>query len=185
MLKISPRPRLIAGLVLSPLVLGGCVSQSAYDQLQAENRQLQSQNQQLRQQVAARQEQVSRLQGAIAYTVNTDLLFNPGSWQMTKRGENIIADFAKKLAAEQQSKLVVNGYTDDKPIGPELKRQGIASNQELSQKRAEEVMRYMISQGVNPDMIQARGYGDANPIAPNDTPQGRAKNRRVEVTTAS
>lgn len=185
MMKISPRPGLIAALVMSPLLLSGCVSQSAYDQLQAQNQQLQSQNQQLRQQIASRQQQVSRLQGAIAYTVNSDLLFKPGSWQMTTQGEDLIGKFAKKLAAEQQSKMVVNGYTDNQPIGPELKRQGITSNQELSQKRAEAVMQYMISQGVNPDMIEARGYGDANPIAPNNTAQGRAKNRRVEVAAAS
>jgi len=140
--------------------------------------------QQLQQKVAAQQEHIARLQGSIAYTVNSDLLFKPGSWQMTKEGENVIAGLSKKLAANQQNKLVVNGYTDGTPIGPELQRQGITTNQDLSQKRAEAVMQHMISQGVKKDMIEAKGWGDANPVAPNDTQEGRAMNRRVEVTVS-
>ncbi|ALJ39402.1 MULTISPECIES: OmpA family protein [Azospirillum] len=185
MLKVPLWSGLTTALALSSLMLSGCVSQSAYDQLRSQNQQLQSQNQQLQQQVATQQNHIVRLQGAIAYTVNSDLLFRPGSWQMTKRGEEIIAGYAKRLAATQQNKLLVNGYTDDAPIGPALQRQGITTNQELSQKRAEAVMQYLISQGVNPDMIAAKGYGDANPVASNETVQGRARNRRVEITVAS
>ena len=62
--------------------------------------------------------------------------------------------------------------------------QGITSNLVLSQKRAENVMQFMISQGVNPNLVSARGFGDADPIASNDTPAGRAQNRRVELTLA-
>jgi chemotaxis protein MotB len=91
---------------------------------------------------------------------------------------------APKLAPYQQNKLVVNGYTDNAPIEPALKREGVTSNEVLSQKRAEAVMQYLISQGVKPDMISARGFGEAKPIAANNTAQGRAQNRRVEVTLA-
>ncbi|MCW2243126.1 OmpA family protein [Azospirillum canadense] len=185
MLTISPQSGPTSALALSTLLLSGCVSQSAYDQVRSQNQQLQSQNQQLQQQVSAQQDHIARLQGAIAYTVNSDLLFRPGSWQMTTRGEELIAGYAKRLVANQQNKLVVNGYTDNAPIGPALQRQGITTNQELSQKRAEAVMQYLISQGVSPDMIAAKGYGDANPVASNDTAQGRARNRRVEITVAS
>jgi chemotaxis protein MotB len=45
-------------------------------------------------------------------------------------------------------------------------------------------MQYLISQGVKPDLIAARGFGEADPIAPNNTAKGRAKNRRVELTLA-
>ena len=84
--------RLIVVSLLSTTFLTGCVVwQSDYDKLQA-------QNQQLQQQLAADQQQISRLQGAIKYTVNSDLLFAPGSWQMRPQGQKIIADFAKKLA---------------------------------------------------------------------------------------
>jgi len=103
---------------------------------------------------------------------------------MSAAGKRIIARLAQKLASTQQNKLVVNGYTDNTPVGPGLQRQGITSNDILSQKRAEDVMQYMISQGVKSDLISAHGYGDADPVASNDTPKGRAQNRRVEITLA-
>ena len=144
-------------------------------------RQTSEQNQQLQSQVAADQQQISRLQGAIKYTVNSDLLFAPGSWQMRPQGQKIIANFAKKLAPTQQNHLMVSGYTDNAPIGPAL-AQGVTSNQELSQKRADAVKQYLVSQGVKPDLVASQGFGDANPAASNDTPQGRAQNRRVELS---
>jgi chemotaxis protein MotB len=163
-------------LLMSTSMLGGCVVwKSDYDKLQAENSQLQ-------QQVSADKEQINRLIGAIKYTVDSDLLFAPGSWQMSSQGQEIIARLASKLAPTQQHKLLVAGYTDNAPIGPQLKRQGVTSNEILSQKRADAVMQYLISQGVRPDLVTARGYGEADPVASNATAQGRAKNRRVELS---
>jgi chemotaxis protein MotB len=77
---------------------------------------------------------------------------------------------------------MVSGYTDNAPIGEALRREGVASNQELSQKRAESVMQYLVSQGVKPDLVSSQGFGDASPVASNDTTQGRAQNRRVELS---
>jgi chemotaxis protein MotB len=174
----SAKLRLMVASLLSTTVLTGCVVwKSDYDKLQAQNQQLQAQ-------LTTSQQQVSRLQGAIKYTVNSDLLFAPGSWKMSVQGQQIIADFAKKLAPTQQNRLIVSGYTDNAPIGPALRREGVTSNQELSQKRADAVMQYLISQGVKPDLVSAKGFGDAEPIAPNTTAQGRAQNRRVELSLA-
>jgi chemotaxis protein MotB len=167
---------------IAPVLLSACVSQSAYDQLQAQNQQLQQQNSALQAQVAADKAQICRLQGAIQYTVNSDLLFPSGGWQMSDRGKQIIANMAAKLAPAQQNKVLVSGYTDNQPVGPALARQGITSNQDLSQKRADDVMQFLISQGVKPDLISAQGFGDANPVASNGTPQGRAQNRRVVLS---
>lgn len=67
-------------------------------------------------------------------------------------------------------------------IGGHTDNQGsVAHNQELSENRAQSVMNYLIEQGVSPDRITAKGYGQDHPIADNDTPEGRAKNRRTEV----
>lgn len=176
-MRNATRSRLIVGTLLSSVVLAGCVSRSDYDELQAKNQQLQ-------QQVDAQAAQIRRLQGAIKYTVNSDLLFPSGGWQMSTQGQQIIARLAQKLAPTQENKLVVSGYTDNQPIGPALQRQGITSNQVLSQKRAENVMQFLVSQGVKPDLVSAQGFGDSNPVASNDTAQGRAQNRRVEITIA-
>jgi chemotaxis protein MotB len=175
-------------IVLAPLLgtvlLSGCVWKSDYDNVVSQNQQLQQQNSANDQQIAADKAQISRLQGAIKYTVNSDQLFAPGSWQMNAQGKQIIAKMASQLAPTQQNKILVTGYTDNAPIGPELQSQGIASNQVLSQKRSDAVMQYLISQGLNPNLVTARGLGDADPVASNDTAQGRAKNRRVELTLA-
>jgi len=208
--KSARRPVALLGLGLT--ALAGCVSQSDYDALVTENRRQQQQiasdtaekqrlQQQLsdaRRQIAMGQEQIAsnqrtiadnqgqiqRLIGAIRYTVNSDLLFPPGSWEMSPAGQEVIAKMASQLAVGQRLKLVVNGFTDNSPIGPELRRKGIATNQELSQKRAENVMEFMIAQGVRPELVTAQGFGEDGAIAPNDTPQGRAQNRRVEITVA-
>jgi chemotaxis protein MotB len=170
--------------LLSTAVLTGCVWKSDYDALQAQNQQLQAQNQQLQGQLAASQQQNSRLIGAIKYVANSDLLFQSGSWQMRPQGQQIIAGFAQKLAPTQQHHLLVNGYTDNAPVGPALRRRGVTSNEELSQKRADAVMQFLISQGVDPTLVSAHGYGEANPVASNDTAAGRAQNRRVELSLA-
>jgi chemotaxis protein MotB len=169
--------RLLMVSLLSTTVLTGCVWKSDYDALQTQNQQLQAQ-------ITASQQQVSRLVGAIKYVANSDLLFASGSWQMRPQGQQIIAGFAQKLAPTQQHHLLVSGYTDNAPIGPELRRQGVTSNQALSQKRAEAVMQFIISQGVDSALVSARGYGEADPVASNDTPAGRAQNRRVELSLA-
>lgn len=179
----------MAGSVLSALALMGCVSQGKYDDLQSQYQQSQQQNQQLQQQnqamsaqIAAEKTQVGRLQGAIKYTVNSDLLFSSGGWEMRASGKQVIARLASKLAPTQQNKILVNGYTDNAPIGPALQAQGITTNIELSQKRADTVMAYLISQGLNANLVEAHGYGDAHPVASNSTAKGRSANRRVELT---
>src|SRR6516165_5427624 len=103
--------------LMASVLLTACVSQSAYDQLQAQYQQLQEQNAALTAQVANDKAQICRLQGAIRYTVNSDLLFPPGGWEMSNRGKEIITNMAAKLAPTQQNKILVSGYTDNAPVG--------------------------------------------------------------------
>ncbi len=179
----TAKHRLIIVSLLSTTLLTGCVVwKSDYDALQAKNQQLQQQVTTQSTEIAADKETISRLQGAIKYTVDSDLLFAPGGWQMSASGKQVIAKMATKLAPGQQNKLLVAGYTDNAPVGPELQRQGITSNQVLSQKRAEDVMQFLISQGVKPNLVSVQGYGETSPVASNVTAKGRAKNRRVELS---
>jgi chemotaxis protein MotB len=163
------------------LLLAGCVSEQKYDALQSRYDQL---NQTMSSEIASNQMQIARLQGAIRVTVNGELLFPSGGWQMPATAQQTIAKMAPILAPMQETTIVVNGYTDNTPIGPELMREGVTSNLILSQKRADNVMQFMISQGVKPNLVTAQGFGDADPVAPNDTAAGRAQNRRVELTLA-
>src|SRR5271156_7157927 len=93
--------------LMAPVLLSACVSQSTYDQLHAQYQQVQQQNSALSAQVAADKTQICRLQGAIKYTVNSDLLFPSGSWEMREQGKQIIANMASKLAPLQQNKIEV------------------------------------------------------------------------------
>jgi chemotaxis protein MotB len=163
------------------LVLTGCVTQRKYDALEARYQQL---NRTMSSEIAANQMQITRLQDAIKVTVNSELLFPSGEWEMPAQAQQTIAKITPILAPMQQTRIVVNGYTDNVPIGPGLTRQGISSNQVLSQKRADNVMQFMIAQGVKPSLVSARGFGEADPVASNDTPEGRTQNRRVELTVA-
>jgi outer membrane protein OmpA-like peptidoglycan-associated protein len=182
MRRKTSTPGIVLLSVLLPLALSACVSRSDYDALQTQNQQLQTQNQQLQQQLSQSTAHVGRLQNAIKYTVNSDLLFQPGGWQMSEGGKTIIARLAQKLAPTQQQKLYVGGYTDSTPIGAALREKGVTSNQQLSEMRANAVRDFLISQGVKPDMVAASGYGTANPVASNATSRGRAQNRRVELS---
>ncbi|HXA22893.1 MAG TPA: OmpA family protein, partial [Acetobacteraceae bacterium] len=135
--------------------------------------------------VGAKNVQISRLQNAIKVSVNSELLFPSGGWEMPAQAKETIAKMAAILAPHQTTKINVNGYTDTTPIGPGLMKEGVTSNLILSQKRADSVSQYMIAQGVNPALITSRGFGDADPVASNDTPAGKAQNRRVELTLAT
>ena len=146
-----------AGALLLSGLLTACVTRSAYDQL----------NQQLSAEIAQGQVHVTRLQGAIKVTVNSELLFPSGGWQMPPQAAKTIAEMAPVLAPMQSVHILVTGYTDNVPIGPELMQQGLTSNQDLSMRRAQTVVQYLTSQGVNPNLL---------------TVQGRAQNRRVELT---
>jgi chemotaxis protein MotB len=163
------------------ILLAGCVSQQKYDALQQRYDAL---NQTMSSEVASKQMHIERLQNAIKVTVNDQLLFPSGDWQMPVQAQQTIGKMVPILAPMQQTKIMVNGYTDNVPIGPGLMRQGITSNLILSQKRADNVMNFMVSQGVNSALVSAQGFGDADPVASNDTADGRAQNRRVELTLA-
>jgi chemotaxis protein MotB len=169
----------MACIAAAVLLLSGCVSQQKYNALDQEYQQLQ---QQMTTEVGNQQMQITRLQNAVKISVNGQLLFPSGGWQMSDQAQQSIAKIAAILAPHQTTKINVNGYTDNTPIGPVLMRQGVTSNLILSQKRADNVMQYMISQGVKPYLVSAQGFGDAYPVASNDTEAGRAQNRRVELT---
>ncbi|MGH8174466.1 MAG: OmpA family protein [Rhodanobacteraceae bacterium] len=176
-------------VVAAALLIAGCVTQKTYDASQEKNAELEQQYQQLNQamgaEVGARDMQISRMQNAIKVSVNSELLFPSGGWEMSEQAKSTIGKIAAILAPHQTSTINVNGYTDSTPIGPGLKKEGITTNLILSQKRADNVMQYMISQGVKQNLVAAHGFGEADPVASNDTAEGRAQNRRVELTIAA
>jgi len=159
---------------LTALMLAACVSQSAYEKQGAEL-------QQARAQAAAEQSQLTRMQQEQKWVVAGDMLFPEGGYQLSASGKQALNQYVPKLQNLQNAKVVVYGYTDNLPVGPVLQRSGIANNIDLSSRRADNVVAYLESQGVNPSVISAKGFGDTHPVASNDAPDGRAKNRRIEI----
>jgi chemotaxis protein MotB len=123
---------------------------------------------------------VSQPDDAIIVTSNADYMFPSGGWQIPSDSP-VLNKIAPVLSNLQNTKIVVRGYTDNAPVGPQLQRMGIANNLDLSSKRAASVVDYLASHGVNPGLLSAEGMGDSNPVVSNDTPQGRARNRRVDI----
>ena len=166
---------LIAGAVASLVLLNGCVTETKYNALEQEYQQLQSA-------FSADQAQIVLLEGKLKVTMVDQVLFPEGGFRLNSQAKTVLGKLVPTLSGLQQTKIIVDGYTDNVPIGPGLKREGISSNLELSSRRADVVVEYLVNQGVNQNLISAQGFGESNPVASNDTPEGRSQNRRIEVT---
>ena len=115
-------------------------------------------------------------------TMATDLAFPSGGYTLTKAGKAKLNSLLPVLSGlGPNDKIVVYGYTDNRPVGKALQKRGIIDNLDLSSRRADAVVRYLTSKGVNPSVISSKGRGDTHPAASNDTPAGRSQNRRIEV----
>ena len=123
---------------------------------------------------------VTQQEGSIIVTSSADYMFPSGGWQIASDSP-VLNKIAPILSQLRNTKIVVRGYTDDTPIGPQLRGMGISSNQDLSVRRAQSVADYLAAHGVNPSLISSQGFGETNPVVSNDTPQGKARNRRVDI----
>ncbi len=104
--------------------------------------------------------------------IKKKILFELGKSRLLPASFPILDEVAKILIDNPDLKVRIEGHTDS--TGSR------AYNLRLSQKRAEAVREYLIKKGISPDRLVAVGYGPDRPIAPNNTPEGRARNRRVE-----
>ncbi len=98
--------------------------------------------------------------------------FAVNSAVITPESESTLQKALRTLKAHPDITVEIRGYTDN--TGSRK------YNLKLSQRRAESVRNWLVNHGVNPDKVSAVGYGPDNPIAPNNTPEGRLKNRRIE-----
>jgi len=112
----------------------------------------------------------------IRLVLNTPVLFDSGSAKLKPQTKVILDKIAKTLSMTNE-KIIVEGHTDNIPI----KSRKFHSNWELSARRAVNVINYFISRGISANRFIAAGYGEYFPRASNTTPQGRAKNRRIEI----
>jgi len=168
--SMTKRTAAAAAIPLVASLLSACVSQQQYDTIVAENNQLKA--------------QIAGAQAQQKFVEAGDLLFPEGGFRLSPAGQaelaNNIVPKLKNLPAS--ASIVVYGYTDNLPVGPGLRQQGIPDNLVLSTRRAADVVNFLISQGIPANQISAKGFGDTRSVASNETPQGRAQNRRIEIT---
>jgi len=116
--------------------------------------------------------------GLVVRVLTDKLLFASGQATLKPAGLPLLNEMADLLNdVDQSHPIVVEGYTDNVPIASSE----FPSNWELSTARATNVVRYLISRGVNQQRLGAAGYADLHPVASNETIAGRALNRRVEI----
>jgi putative exosortase-associated protein (TIGR04073 family) len=116
---------------------------------------------------------VSRRAGALVVSFPRDMLFALNSAELSETATARLQKVAPVLRSNADAPVLVAGYTDSSGDP--------AYNQQLSRKRATAVRDYLVGQGVAAERIEIAGYGDAHPVASNDTLAGRRSNRRVEI----
>ena len=120
--------------------------------------------------------EVSETPSASKITILGDELFASGSDKIEDRFFPVLASVSQALNIVQ-GQIIVSGYTDDRPISSSV----YPSNWHLSQGRADAVKAILLRYIQDGDRVRSEGKGDENPVAPNDSPMNRAKNRRVEI----
>ncbi len=116
----------------------------------------------------------------VTVEINASVLFDPGEARLTDESNQALRAVAALLRDDPHA-VQVEGHTDNTPIA----NQQFASNWELSAVRAGSVVRLFIDSGVDAQRLTVVGYGANLPVAPNATPEGKARNRRVAVTILS
>ena len=193
------------------LLLVGCVSQAKYDMavrqrddyrrqvdamtrtenvLRSDLRAKRSDMDQLRQThddlqkalavyITAKKIKLLAMQTGVIVLLQEDVLFATGSADLNQSGEEVLAEISKELN-EIPFQVVVAGHTDNVPIGPSLAKR-YPSNWDLAAARASRVARLIESQGVDKGRLVVVSFGSNDPVASNETAEGRTENRRIEL----
>jgi chemotaxis protein MotB len=192
-------------------LLSACVSSGTYDEVVMERDQLRTEAEELRgaavgmdRQVVMREAQIAKLEqeqeeladevarwavrGAIQMRLLADglhlilphdVLFASGAATLSPEGEQLIQELAQEVN-KQPYQIAVLGFSDNVPVGPQLADR-YPSNWELAGARAASVVRVIQREGVPATQLLAVSRGEGLPVASNDTPEGRAQNRRIDV----
>jgi chemotaxis protein MotB len=119
--------------------------------------------------------------GKVYVSMENKLLFQTGSWAVNGEGKTAVVEVGKVLAQNPDLSVLIEGHTDDDKITGNLGG-GIESNWDLSTKRATAIVNILSeNKGINKQNLTAAGRGEFAPLMSNDTQEGKAKNRRIEI----
>jgi chemotaxis protein MotB len=135
----------------------------------------------LKSEIAAGEIKITQLQGKLTVNLVDRILFDSGKAEIKDDGRKVLDKVGGILNTVGDKNIRIEGHTDNKPIVGDLLSK-YPSNWELSTARATAVARYLQDKDkVDPSRLVAAGYGEFRPVAPNDTAESRALNRRIEI----
>ena len=118
---------------------------------------------------------------SLTLSLGNAILFKSGYAELHANGKRVLGSIAKVLKNVENKTIHVEGHSDDQEISGTLKLK-YPSNWELSSARSGAVVRYLIHSGVDPSTVILVAFSKYQPVADNSTPEGRMKNRRVEIS---
>ncbi len=122
---------------------------------------------------------VEQRNGKVYISMENKLLFQSGSWSVGSEGRKAVQQLGSVLAENPDIAILIEGHTDDVPYKG---NDQLSGNWDLSTKRATAIVKILKeNEAINPENLTAAGRGEYAPIATNDTSEGKAKNRRIEV----
>jgi len=134
----------------------------------------------MKSEIAEGQVTITELKGRLTVNMVDAILFDSGKADIRPEGRQVLQKVAEVIGQVEDKAIRVEGHTDNVKISAALAR-AFASNWELSAARALNVARYLQRLGVDPGLLSAAAYGEHRPVSENETPEGRAKNRRIEI----
>ena len=137
--------------------------------------------QNMKSEIAKGQVTISELKGKLTVNMEAAILFDSGKADVKMDGLEILLKMVETLKSVKDKAIRIEGHTDNVQISGALIRQ-FPSNWELSAARAINVAKYLQQQGLDPAILSAAAFAEYKPVADNGTKEGRAKNRRIEIT---
>lgn len=134
----------------------------------------------LKSEISMGQVTISELKGKLTVNMVDSILFDSGKAEVKRGGLEILGKVVSILKDVKDKSIRIEGHTDDVQISRAL-AQRYPTNWELSAARAINVARFLQDQGIDPGNLSAAAYGEWKPVATNDTAEGKAKNRRIEI----
>ena len=135
----------------------------------------------LKDEIAAQDIEIVEMEDTLKVVFIDKILFDSGSVEINEKGKQLLLVVAESVRAHEDECILVEGHTDNLPLGPTLKEK-FPSNWELSVARAAAVVRFLQKEGrLQPQRLSARGYSFYRPVASNKDKEGRRHNRRIEI----
>jgi len=135
----------------------------------------------MKNEIALGQVTISELKGKLTVNMEAAILFDSGKAEVKDDGLEILLKMVDTLKSVRDKAIRIEGHTDNVQIIGALTRV-FPTNWELSAARAINVARYLQQQGIDPAILSAAAFAEYKPVADNATKEGRAKNRRIEIT---